>query len=78
MWNPLVCDVLLATIPLSRFGEYQLYEMLLFASYVNRLVLSFVLFFCFWLIDIREYGSTLYVGLARAVSPTNTNFQCSL
>ena len=24
---------------------------------------------------IREYGSTLYVGLARAVSPTNTNFQ---
>ena len=23
----------------------------------------------------REYGSTLYVGLARAVSPTNTNFQ---
>ena len=23
---------------------------------------------------IREYGSTLYVGLARAVSPTNTNF----
>ena len=26
-------------------------------------------------IHIREYGSTLYVGLARAVSPTNTNFQ---
>ena len=26
-------------------------------------------------IYIREYGSTLYVGLARAVSPTNTNFQ---
>ena len=25
-------------------------------------------------IVIREYGSTLYVGLARAVSPTNTNF----
>ena len=24
---------------------------------------------------IREYGSTLYVGLARAVSPTNTNFR---
>ena len=23
----------------------------------------------------REYGSTLYVGLARAVSPTNTNFR---
>ena len=23
---------------------------------------------------IREYGSTLYVGLARAVSPINTNF----
>ena len=24
---------------------------------------------------IRDYGSTLYVGLARAVSPTNTNFR---
>ena len=24
---------------------------------------------------ITEYGSTLYVGLARAVSPTNTNFR---
>ena len=24
---------------------------------------------------IREYGSTLYVGLARAVSPSNTNFR---
>ena len=26
-------------------------------------------------IYIREYDSTLYVGLARAVSPTNTNFR---
>ena len=26
-------------------------------------------------IYIRECGSTLYVGLARAVSPTNTNFR---
>ena len=25
--------------------------------------------------NVREYGSTLYVGLARAVSPTNTNFR---
>ena len=24
---------------------------------------------------IREYASTLYVGLALAVSPTNTNFR---
>ena len=24
---------------------------------------------------VREYGSTLYVGLARALSPTNTNFR---
>ena len=24
---------------------------------------------------IREYGSTLYVGLARAISSTNTNFR---
>ena len=27
------------------------------------------------LLLVREYGSTLYVGLARAVSPTNTNFR---
>ena len=26
-------------------------------------------------IDIRECGSTLYVGLARTVPPTNTNFR---
>ena len=26
-------------------------------------------------VHIREYGSTLYVGLARAVSPTNSNFR---
>ena len=26
-------------------------------------------------VRIREYASTLYVGLARAVSPTNTNFR---
>ena len=24
---------------------------------------------------VCEYGSTLYVGLARALSPTNTNFR---
>ena len=24
---------------------------------------------------MREYSSSLYVGLARAVSPTNTNFR---
>ena len=29
----------------------------------------------FRVIYIREYGSTLYVGFARAVSPTNTNFR---
>ena len=28
-----------------------------------------------WWCGIREYGSTLYVGLARDVSPTNTNFR---
>ena len=27
---------------------------------------------------IREYGSTLNVGLARAVSPTNTNFRLTI
>ena len=29
------------------------------------------------LATIRECGSTLYVGLARAVPPTNTNFRLS-
>ena len=29
----------------------------------------------FLVIIIREYGSTLYVWLTRAVSPTNTNFR---
>ena len=33
------------------------------------------IFFVHKHIYIREYGSTVYVGLARAVSPTNTNFQ---
>ena len=28
-----------------------------------------------YVMDIRECGSTLYVGLAHAVSPTNTNFR---
>ena len=28
-----------------------------------------------FLLLVREDGSTLYVGLARAVSPTNTNFR---
>ena len=27
------------------------------------------------IVSIREYGSTLYVGLVRAISPTNTNFR---
>ena len=40
----------------------------------------FVLVFCMShkkieICYIREFGSTLYVGLARAVSPTNTNFR---
>ena len=30
------------------------------------------------LINIRECGSTLYVGLARTVPPTNTNFHLSI
>ena len=27
------------------------------------------------IVSSREYGSTLYVGLARAISPTNKNFR---
>ena len=37
-----------------------------YISFFHLLVIGFSV--------IREYGSTLYVGLARAVSPTNTNF----
>ena len=37
---------------------------------VNLYVCTYV-----YIYNIREYGSTLYVGLARAVSPTNTNFR---
>ena len=29
------------------------------------------------IVDFRECGSTLYVGFARAVPPTNTNFRLS-
>ena len=36
-------------------------------NFFHSLVNSFLI--------IREYGSTLYVGLARDVSPTNTNFR---
>ena len=38
---------------------------------------SFILLFSvlLLLVSIREYGSTLYVGLARIVSPTNINFR---
>ena len=39
------------------------------------MVLEAVNGFSVIIIIIREYGSTLYVGLARAVSPTNTNFR---
>ena len=37
--------------------------------------IRYSLFIILLFILIREYGSTLYVGLARAVSPTNTNFR---
>ena len=39
----------------------------------SRVSILFIHYYIF----IREYGSTLYVGLARAVSPTNTNFRLS-
>ena len=44
-------------------------EMLcLYVSRCSYAILSTVIFLS------ERYGSTLYVGLARAVSPTNTNF----
>ena len=36
---------------------------------------AFVKYHHITMVLIREYASTLYVGLARAVSPTNTNFR---
>ena len=39
---------------------------------VKSLALLVLMFF---VLKIRECGSTLYVGLARAVSPSNTNFR---
>ena len=41
--------------------------------YISFFHLLVNVFFCY--LYIKEYGSTLYVGLARAVSPTNTNFR---
>ena len=41
----------------------------------SKKILQMVDFLIAGHICIREYGSTLYVGLARAVSPTNTNVQ---
>ena len=53
-----------------------------FLIFIQSYIFNFCIYFkCFFLylyiiyIYIREYGSTLYVGLARAVSPTNTNFR---
>ena len=44
----------------------------LFPNYTQKHVITNTKF---KVISIREYSSTLYVGLARAVSPTNTNFR---
>ena len=51
-----------------------------FVSVLLRKVFNYPNIFFFYLLEngfsfIREYGSSLYVGLARAVSPTNTNFR---
>ena len=35
-------------------------------------------FVCFFIINIRECGRTLYVELARTIPPTNTNFRFTL
>ena len=53
-----------------------LYSLVYLTGFLNK----WLIFYDFFatkvvLTFIREYGSTLYVGLARAVSPTNTNFR---
>ena len=54
------------------FNSLRKYEVLV----IQEKAKIFHLFSCLFEIRyIREYGSTLYVGLARAVSPTNTNFR---
>ena len=40
-----------------------------------KTIILFTIYLLSRILYIREYGSTLYVGLARAVSPTNTSFQ---
>ena len=59
-------DLLKPTLFLRFFINKQPY-IFLFHLYTHNVFVSPIL--------IREYGSTLYVGLARAVSPTNTNLR---
>ena len=44
-------------------------------SCVNGLFIRVNIVLTLSVYSIREYGSTLYVGLACAVPPTNTNFR---
>ena len=49
--------------------------LLLFVNESLNLVMNCIMGFKGKACRIREYSSTLYVGLASAVSPTNTNFR---
>ena len=55
--------------------ECGLYETRVLSFGVRSLMKNMGLVTSLFIMCIREYGSTPYVGLARAVSPTNTNFR---
>ena len=66
---------LLIGIFYSQIVESSSLVSVLFREAINHPYISFFQLLVNGFSVIREYGSTLYVGLARAVSPTNTNFR---
>ena len=59
----------------SQIVESSSFVSVLFRDAISHPYISFFHLLVNGFSVIREYGSTLYVGLARAVSPTNTNFR---
>ena len=52
-----------------------IYNFILYWDWASVASEANTLLYSHWHFCIREYGNTLYVGLERAVSPTNTNFR---
>ena len=67
----------LSCLPVTTFSSLRFPFNSLLSHRFNFLRVAYISFFHLVVNGfsvIREYGSTLYVELARAVSPTNTNF----